>query len=213
MELIIGAAIPIILTGIVSYLIWSYRSIVTYEVTSVTLKVGISGNKISTGEDIDKNSEKRLTSVQLIIHNRGVKSIKNFKMHCDGNVGLFDIKKVSTNVAKSDIGLSSVDNGIQVEIAYLPSKSKVQLEFGYLDWNIHFYNFKGDGENYNVKPIHFWNGYQEVRLAALKLFAFFSFLYFSILIVSAIADGRKKPDVPSKASVQSNIQGVPKPSN
>ncbi|MBV2150551.1 hypothetical protein KRZ98_20315 [Sphingobium sp. AS12] len=202
MNTVINAAIPIVLAAILSYAVWSYKSLITFKVTKISFDVGIKENKISYGEGIDKYSAKSISAFELIVENKGLKGIKNFKMHSDVDIRPFSINKYSSKVAKSDILISDLDGGIEVQIGYFPSKSEVKITFASMGSILHLSNFSGNGENYYVKSIYYWEGFDGAKNAVVKSFALGAFIYFAIVIGASLMVTPKKAITPASQSAR-----------
>lgn len=189
---VVTAAIPIILAAMLSYAVWAYKSLITYKITKISIEVGVKNNKISYGHDIDKYSRTSISAFELVIENKGLKGIKNFKMHSNVNIQPFSIDKSSSNIAKSDISISNTDGGVEITIGYFPSKSDVKITFGSSMSILHLSRFSGDGENYHVKSIYYWEGFESAKNVIIRSFALGAFIYFATVIGGSLIATPKK---------------------
>lgn len=159
---IAAAVVGVILAAVIGLKITGYRNLITYELTSTSLKVAIEDNEIVAFERSSAEWPTRMSTTSLKLINRGWKNISDVKLHAQGDFQPFSVERKASTISVETISIGKKGDSLEISIDFLPSKEEVTISFSLLGANPHLYKLTGAGTAYRVESIHYYNGSQQV---------------------------------------------------
>lgn len=167
----------VLLTALLTVMVYFYRSTITYEILSITTKLKIAGNTVVSSSERDGFN---LITERITFKNVGFLDVDAVQLHIDNTPKPISIKvSESDSLSKSSIQFTNVNDQLEVSLATFPRGEQIVIEFAYIGYiGSEYRDVKGAGGKYKIQRKSDREAFLKGARFGISSFALVSFVVF-----------------------------------
>ena len=148
---VIATIVGVVLTGVLGLIVYNYRSVVTYEIISLSQKFEMTDAGLVISKD---GLGSTLHLERITIKNRGLTDISSFSFHLDRTPALlWSAVTSTTSLSKNIVNLNSSQDSLVVETPTFPRGEACVIELAYrgIGGGSEYRDAKSGGGKYKIE--------------------------------------------------------------
>lgn len=205
-ETILGAGVGCVVTGVISYLVYSYRNVILYSSRSHAVHFTLDGRNLVFS---DEYTSPQICVTSITLRNKGLRALDDTELHWNMSDPLFksEVSKTRT-ISPNAVIIAQQDKYVSIRIPHFPKGEEIEIEAFSNGRENAWCKIEGTGGRYKVESV---NRYITASSLASGVIWTLGAMIAAAVVMASVADYLSGKVAQTSKVANENVQSLPPP--